>query len=389
MKKDLEKTLFNGAVDQKTKAFIKKAKAFYKQNAISGKTMFGYPSHTVKLSPVTQYLLLEHYTSPFSNNCGDINERGNYSMDTKEAEKLIVGAFAEKLGLGENFWGYVTSGGTESNSCAVSVAFNKHPLGVLFYSEAAHYSVAKAAKLYRHVEIPVTERDQINTSSLFNAIRKTYDKDGVQANIVLTHGTTLYGACDPIDEIVSFLINEKIPYFLHVDAALFGGIPNNQKGAPVLTDLKNRGVHSACVSLHKYVGFPDVHSVYVATEKPDFPAVSYIGQHDTTVSGSRSIPAYALLNHVREQLAEKNTGLYLKNVVVFTKMLDDFGVKYYRADKSNIFVIDRPSDELCKKYQLSCFDAMEGGVMRQKAHVIIFPHHKKSDMLALAKGLAE
>ena len=37
-------------------------------------------------------------------------------MDTKEVEKRIVRLYAEKFGMGEEFRGYVTSGGSESNS---------------------------------------------------------------------------------------------------------------------------------------------------------------------------------------------------------------------------------------------------------------------------------
>ena len=73
--------------------------------------------------------------------------------------------------------------------------------------------------------------------------------------------------------------------------------------------------------MHKYLGFPDVKSVYVAAEKPQGKEIAYIGQHDTTVSGSRSIPAYALYNHIAEQLQENRTDLYAKNVRFFEKLL--------------------------------------------------------------------
>ena len=360
------------------------AKEFYENNRALGAYMFGYPAHRYPLSPLTQYLLLKHYTSPFSNNCGDIDERGNYAMDTKTVEKRIVGLYAEKFGMGERFWGYVTSGGSESNSCGISLAFSKNPNGVLYYFENAHYSVEKYASTYPCMRIPAFSRDIPNYSALFEAIKKNYEEKGQGANIVLTHGTTRYGACDDVDKVVAFLRENKIPYYLHVDAALFGGIQNEQKDAPILKDCKNRGVDSVSVSLHKYVGFPDVKSVFVAVEKPQGKEIAYIGQHDTTVSGSRSIPAYALYNHLCEQLREKDTEQYARCVSRFERLLIGAGIDFYRAPLSNIFVIDAPSEEICKKYQLSCFE--DGG--RALAHIIVFPSHGEKETMELVRDLS-
>ena len=389
MVNEFDDNLTNGIIEKggNNENLLREAEEFYAQSKRLAETMFGYPSYNAKLSALTQHLLLLHYNSPFSNNCGDINEHGNYKMDTKQTEKKIVGLFADKFGMGDNFWGYVTSGGTESNTCGIMMAFNRYPDGVLYYSEAAHYSVKKAGKVYRHREIPTLGRDVLDTDKLFEAIKENFEKDGSPANVVLTYGTTLYGECDDFDKVVAFLKSNDIPYFLHLDAALFGGIPSNQTGAPILTDLKKRGVHSTCVSMHKYLGFPDVHSVFVATDHPWVSTVDYIGQHDTTVSGSRSIPAFALYNHLKEQLGEKDTGAYFRNVTFFEKALKEAGVKFYRAEKANIFVVDCPEDEVCKKYQLSTFYTVENGKKAKKAHIIIFPHHGNKEMSQLINAL--
>jgi len=363
------------------------AEAFYSHNRELARYMFGYPAYYRPLSPLTQKLLLLHYTSPFSNNCGDIEERGNYAMDTKDMEKRIVGLYADKFDMGENFWGYITSGGSESNNCGISLSFLKNPNGILYYSAASHYSVEKYAERYPHREIQTLGKDVMNLDILFEKIEKNYHTKGAPANLILTHGTTRYGASDPIDQIVAFLRAKNIPHYIHVDAALFGGIQNNQEGAPKLTNCKERGINSVSVSLHKYVGFPDVKSVFVATEKPLGKSVAYIGQHDTAVSGSRSIPAYALYNHVREHLQEPRTDLYQTNILFFEKLLQDAQIPYYRAEYSNTFVIDAPSNALAKKYQLSCFDDLENGVWKQKAHILIFPSHREQEMRALANDL--
>lgn len=373
--------------DLENTPIAQEAQAFYEENARLAEGMFGYPSNNVNLSPLTQYLLLHHYTSPFSNNCGDVEERGNYVMDTKDVERRIVQFYAEKFGMGDTPWGYVTSGGSESNSCGIALACSRYPDGIVYYSQSAHYSVEKFAKLYRHVEIPTKTNDVMDLDVLFAEILKNYQTDGSPANLILTHGTTKYGECDDVDAIVAFLKAHQIPHYIHLDAALYGGIPNNQRNAPLITRAKERGIDSVCVSMHKYIGFPDVHSVFVATKKPHGQAVAYIGQRDTTVSGSRSIPAFALYNHILEQERGQAEGKYECNIAYFEGQLQTMGIRYYRAPLGNIFVIDKPSEEVCKAFQLSCFfdEPRENGI--EKAHILIFPHHTKASMDRLLSAL--
>ena len=46
---------------------------------------------------------------------------------------------------------------------------------------------------------------------------------------------------------------------------------------------------------------------------------------------------------------------------------------YQKGDMNgNIFVLEKPSDDICKKYQLATFTRDD----RSYAHVIIFPYHK-------------
>ncbi len=366
----------------------KDAQSFYQKIDGLCYRMFGYPANRTEISDTTKKLLLMHYCAPLSNNCGDINERGNYAMDSKDAEKCIVGLFAEKFGMGDEYWGYVTSGGSESNSCGVSLAFRKNPDAVLYYSQSAHYSVEKYAKLYEHRKIRTLGCDVLDVNMLFSEMLYNWRVRGLAANVVLTHGTTKFGECDDIDAIVRFLIENDIPHYVHVDAALFGGVPNGQVGAPLLEDLKARGVDSVCVSLHKYIGFPDVKSVFVSVREPTGEAIEYIGQHDTTVSGSRSVCAYALYNHINEQLSIKDENSYIRNVELFENILSETGIAYYRADRSNIFVIDTPSAEVCTDYQLSTFEDVLDGEVISKTHIIIFPYHKRKDMESLAQAIA-
>ena len=368
---------------------VKNASEFYDRVNTSAKRMFGFPAYHAPISLATQYLLLLHYTAPLSNNCGDVDERGNYAMDSKEVEKLIVKIFAEKFGMGDGFWGYITSGGSESNSCGIDLAFAQNPSGILYYSKAAHYSIQKHGRYYTCEEIPVLYGDKMDLNALFSRILHNYQKKGAAANLMLTHGTTQYGECDDVDAIVAFLKKNNIPYYIHLDAALYGGIPNNQTDAPIFTDGKARGINSISVSLHKYLGFPAVKSVFVATQKPNGQKISYIGQHDTTISGSRSVSGYALYNHILEQYTNPAPDAYSKNIKLFERLLTEKGIAFYRAPQANIFVVEAPSEHTCQKFQLSCFSVTEDGTEHKKAHIIVFPSHEEEHIRRLVEYLAE
>ena len=368
---------------------IAQAADFYSESLEKAETLFGYPSYNVKLSEKTKALLLMHYSSCFSNNCGDISEAdtSNYALDSKFMERKIVRIFSDKFGMGENAWGYVTSGGSESNFCGIDLAFIKNPDAMLYYSASAHYSVTKHAAFYPNECIPVSENEKMNAEALKSRILTNYKAKGLGANIVLTFGTTKFGAIDDIDDIVDFLTKHSIPYFLHVDAALFGGIPNNQIDAPLLLNAKERGIHSVAVSLHKYIGFKDVKSVFVSVCKPNGTDIEYIGQKDTTVTGSRSIPAFALYNHLKERLFNVAPYEYVKNINFFENLLKENGINYSRCERSNIFVVDCPDEQTCKDFQLSSFTVEENGELKTKAHFIIFPHHTEEMMIKAVNRL--
>ena len=360
--------------------------AFYAEQNEKSKIMFGYPTNIEPLSPLTAYFFFRDVQAPLANNCGDNYERGNYRMDSKEIEKKIVSLFAEKFGAGEDFWGYITSGGSESNFCGIDNSFLKYPNGILYYSQAAHYSVAKQAAHYRAQVIPTlaTAEDKIDGAVLCETVQANYEKSGAPANMVLTFGTTRYGERDDIEGIVAYMENHGIPFYLHVDAALFGGIPNNQEDAPLITDMKGQKIDSTCVSFHKYLGFPEVKSLFLAQKKPEGRYIPYIGHTDTTTAGSRAIPPFALYNHVRERLTLQAKDAYKKNITYFEALLNEKGIAFYRAEQSNIFVVDDPGENIDKQFQLACFQNRNG---QAKAHVIIFPYHTKASMQALAEAL--
>ncbi len=351
--------------------------------------MFGYPSNMQSYSYTTKYLRFLESKLYLMNNCGDPYQKGNYGMDSKLIEKDIIALFAKNFGLNEGeYWGYITSGGTESNYWAIREGFNSFPDGKLYFSSNAHYSVEKFVKnnekiVYNYQTIECNNDGTICTDKLLNSIEQDYKKGVKGAVIVLTWGTTCHGSIDEVKKITDYLNNKNIPYYCHLDAANFGGIPENQINSPVLKDVKTLNINSLSISLHKYLGMPRVNGILMAFSKADRNIVEYIGQEDSTYLGSRDYLPFSTLQRTREILLRSPENNYSKNVEYFDELLKKNGIKFFRFENANTFVIDKPSDEVCKKYQLATFFEWD----KEKAHIIIYPFHKKEIMLELVNSI--
>lgn len=115
--------------------------------------MFGYPANMGDGdSAVIRFLRTQKNDLPLLNHCGDPEECGNYAMDAKIVfEQSIIDKICMHLGLfyrtAKNRWGYITSGGSESNRWGISNGLKQYPNATVDYSTAAHYSVPKTVKM--------------------------------------------------------------------------------------------------------------------------------------------------------------------------------------------------------------------------------------------------
>ena len=396
------------AQDDKTLA---KAKTFTQKNHQIREQMFGYPVSLHYDTAITAYLRKMETKLCIINNCGDSYETSNFLIDAKvDYEQPILNEIYKHLGLNppeitvtehiapdgtktktvdyKGPWGYITPGGSESNQWGISNGLRKYPNAVVYYSKAAHYSVPKAVINFRESEPVNTQADseKIDVDELLCKVKNNWDLYQKPAVIVLTWGTTKTGAIDDVSLISKRLKALNIAHYIHLDAALYGGIAKNQQTAPVLPDLEKAGVDSVCMSLHKYFGSTGINSVVVARQKPHCDYVDYIGITDTTIAGSRGFSPFSTWQRVVETLERKNTGDYIKNVAFFDKLLRENHIEFSREENANIFVINKPADAICKKYQLSTFKKTDNN---EKAHIIIFPYHTEQKMRALVWDLAE
>ncbi|MBR2721594.1 MAG: aminotransferase class V-fold PLP-dependent enzyme [Clostridia bacterium] len=372
--------------------YVKTVEESYQKNLRRRNYMFGYPANLEDDSYATQYLRHLESKMFLMNNCGDPYQRGNYRMDSKAIEKKIIALVAENLGVAQNsYWGYITSGGTESNFWGVREGFNHFPAGKLYFSDQTHYSVEKYVfdgenQRYPYEKIPTDEVGRIDADALLSKIEQDRARGVKGAILVLTWGTTCRGAIDPVKDITARLQEKQIPYYCHLDAALYGGIARHQKNAPFVRDLTSLGVDSIAVSMHKFMGTSRVNGVVLALQRKNRHVVDYIGQEDSTLLGSRDYHPFSTYQRAREMLLRRSDGHYEQNILFFEEGLRARGIAYERFEDANIFVIDQPSDGICKKYQLATFLDAQG---RDRAHIIIFPHHKKSVMEELLCDLAE
>ncbi|MBB5031854.1 PLP-dependent aminotransferase family protein [Prosthecobacter vanneervenii] len=115
----------------------------YKRLGACSARNVGYPTNQA-----FDYSELFRFLEFSINNVGDPFHSTNYRLNTMEFEREVLADFARYTRAPEGeWWGYVTSGGTEGNMYGLYVARELFPDGICYFSEDTHYSVAKVLRL--------------------------------------------------------------------------------------------------------------------------------------------------------------------------------------------------------------------------------------------------
>ena len=249
------------------------------------KFQVGYPGNqNFDYSPLIPFL------SHSLNNVGDPFHQTNYRANTHQFEREVILHFAQLMGLDpDDAWGYVTSGGTEGNMYGLYLARELHPEGMLYFSEEAHYSILKIARILNmpHTTVKRQANGEIDYDDLRDMLTVHRDRPAI---ILATIGTTMRGAVDDIPAIRQIIDELGIgEHYIHADAALSGMIlPYVDDPQPFGFDA---GINSISISGHKLIGAPLPCGV-VLTRKHLVEtlgrAVELVGVNDTTLSGSRN-----------------------------------------------------------------------------------------------------
>jgi len=169
---------------------------FYQMLSVEADHFLGYPC-----TREFDYRSLYRFLGLPMNNVGDPYIPSRYHLNSHEFEREVVDFFSHLTHAEKNeVWGYVTNGGTEGNMYGIYLARELYPKGLVYYSEATHYSVPKILRMVdsRNIMIKSQPKGEMDYQDLAETIRIHRD---VPAIIFANIGTTMTGAVDNLERI--------------------------------------------------------------------------------------------------------------------------------------------------------------------------------------------
>jgi glutamate/tyrosine decarboxylase-like PLP-dependent enzyme len=167
------------------------------------------------------------------------------SAGPSAVELIVLDWFRGWLGMPEGATGLFLSGGSAANLTALACArlsrFDAHdPAAVLYLSDEAHSSVARAARTLGFAADRVRAiASDASYRMRVDALRAAVDADvaaGLTPFLVVANGgTTSTGAVDPLPELVAFCRERAL--WLHVDAAYGGFAVLTEEGRTALRGI--------------------------------------------------------------------------------------------------------------------------------------------------------
>lgn len=319
------------------------------------------------------------------NNVGDPFTYSTYGVNSRELEKEVIQFFAELFrAKKDDWWGYVTNGGSEGNLYGMYLARELHPKGMAYYSESTHYSMQKNMHILNipNIVISAQESGEIDYEDLENSIKMNrHIPVIINANI----GTTMTEARDDIGKIKQILKKLAIQnYYIHADGALAGSYSAFLEPKPSF-DFAD-GADSIAISGHKFIGAPMPSGVVIVKKSNRdriARTISYIGNVDNTIAGSRSghSPLYMWYTIKRLGIAGLKERLCdCLETAAYTEMsLNEIGIAAWRNTNTITVNFPEPDPLIRQKYQL----ASENGW----SHIICMPGVSKEQIDQLIKDI--
>ena len=351
--------------------------SFLKQCERHQKYHLGYPYNL----NCNQYSNLSPFLNFFINNLGDSFVDSNYKIDSRQFEHEVLNFFADLWNIKrEDYWGYVTSCGTEGNLLGILYGREYLENPVLVTSKDSHYSVHKSSKMYKIPYHPIDsdklgELDYDKFGEYLDNRLANEHIDNIKLLIVANIGTTVTGAHDKVKKIKELLKSKNITrknYYIHCDAALSGCFLPLIKEASDYKFGFDLDVDSISVSGHKFLGTP-VPCGIVITKRQHMEkwssTVEYLNSIDTTITGSRSgFAALAMWYSLQDRGKD---GLKLELQACIEKsdnlicLFKEKGVDAWRNPFSITVIFPKPIKSIVQKYQLAC----QGDI----AHIVVTP----------------
>lgn len=331
------------------------------------------------------YQALSDFLKYPMNNLGDPFVTSTYGVGSRELEKEVIQFFAELFRApADNWWGYVTNGGSEGNLYGLYLARELHPKAMVYYSEATHYSVQKNLHLLNMSNIVI--RTQTNGEIDYEDLEYTIRMNRHMPVIIMANiGTTMTEARDDVSKIKAILKKLAIQhYYIHADAALSGTYSALIEPRPAF-DFED-GADSIAISGHKFLGSPMPCGVVVAKKSNRdriARSVAYIGSVDTTITGSRNGHSPLFLWYTIKRLGIaglKSRAMHSLATAAYTEQqLQALGIAAWRNANAITVNFPAPSAKICQKWQL----AAEQG----NSHIICMPNVTASHIDLLVADL--
>jgi histidine decarboxylase len=322
------------------------------------RTFVGYPVNTT-----FDYSEISDFLEYPINNVGDPFDSSYYGINSKKFEVKVLDWFAKLYKAPpDNYWGYVTNGGTEGNMYGLYLARELYPKGVVYYSQDTHYSVSKNIRMLGmdHVMIKSRRNGEMDYDDLKHMVATWRSAPPI---IFANMGTTMKEGFDDIFKIKEILKQLAIPeYYVHVDAAMSGMTLPFIDGAPFYTFVD--GIQSVSISGHKFIGSPVPCGVVLALKSNVGRVVSreieYVGSLDSTVSGSRNGYTPILLWYTIKDKGfngfKKAVRTCLRTAERAVKKFNENNIKAWKNDYAITIVFPQPSDFVVEKWQLAIQD---------------------------------
>jgi len=339
----------------------------------------GYP-----IATDFNYELLYRFLQFPLNNIGDPFQDSTYAIGTREFEREVVDFFADIYHAPkDDYWGYVTNGGTEGNLYGLYLARELHRNGIVYFSEDTHYSVNKNVNLLgmRYIMIKSQPSGEIDYDDLRESIRLHRD---VPVIIMANIGTTMKEARDDISKIRGILTDLVIQQsYIHSDSAFCGTYAPFIEPKPAF-DFAD-GADSVAVSGHKFVGSPIPCGVVIVKKRNAErigEGVGYIGCRDTTITGSRNgftplVLWYAIKTLGKEGLKKRlNDCLEIAEYAV--EAMNRHGIPAWRNPNALTVVLPKVKESIKNKWQLATSDV---------SHIIVAPGVTKAQIDTLIQDL--
>jgi histidine decarboxylase len=320
------------------------------------------------------------------NNVGDpFLSTAHYRIHSREFEREVLEFFADLSNAPvDNWWGYVTNGGTEGNLYGMYLARELFPDGIVYYSQDSHYSVSKNLHFLNMRNIMI--RTQPNGEMDYEDLRETVKIRRDAAPIIFANiGTTMKEGRDDITVIQEILDDMAIGRrYIHSDAALCGGYAAFLDPVPAW-DFSH-GADSIAISGHKWLASPIPCGIVLAKKEHVSRighSVAYIGTRDTTISGSRNGFTPLVLWYAIRSLGVEGMKARLKYSLDLADWAQqrfcEAGIPAKRNRNALTVVFPQPDKAICAKWQLASADGI--------SHVMCMPHMTHSQFEALLQDI--